>query len=62
MEPEANYPVLEAMVSRAYVALTDATLSPKRATAPGPFEVAGITYLSARIQLRQSVNMNTGGS
>jgi hypothetical protein len=59
LEPEANYPILEAMVDAATAALMTARLRPKQTLAPGPFEVAQITYLAARLQLRQPVV--TGG-
>jgi hypothetical protein len=57
LEPEANYPILEAMVDDAHTALTAARLRPYQTLAPGPFEVAQVTYLAARLQLRQPVTI-----
>jgi hypothetical protein len=53
MEPEANYPTLEAMVAQANTALK--TFPVVQTGTPGPFEVAGVTYLAARILIRQPV-------
>jgi hypothetical protein len=55
LEPEANYPTLEAMVDSAIAALTQARLRPYQTLAPGPFEIAQITYLAARLQIRRPV-------
>lgn len=60
LTPEANYPTLEAMVDQATAALVTARLRPYQTLAPGPLEVAQITYLTARIQIRHPVD--TGGT
>lgn len=60
MEPEANYSTLESMVAAATVALTDAGYPPLQTGAPGPLDVAQITYLAARMLIRHPVTL--GGS
>jgi hypothetical protein len=57
LEPEANYVVLEEMVDSAIAALTQARLRPYQTLAPGPFEIAQITYLAARLQIRRPVTI-----
>lgn len=57
LEPEGNYPTLEAMVDAANVALDGARLKAAQTGRPGPFEIAGVTYLSARILVRHSVEL-----
>lgn len=57
LEPEANYPILEAMVEGAYTALVVARLRPYQTFAPAPFEVAQVTYLAARLQIRRPVTI-----
>jgi hypothetical protein len=61
LTPEANYPTLEALVDGAVTALAQARLRPYQTLSPGPFEIAQITYLAARIQLRRPVT-TTGGT
>jgi hypothetical protein len=60
LTPEANYPILEQMVDAAHTALAAGRLRPARTLRPGPLEVAQITYLAARIQIRRPVD--TGGT
>ena len=53
---EANYPALEDLVARAATALSAAHLRPVQALAPAGFEIGQVTYLAARLQLRQPVD------
>jgi hypothetical protein len=57
MEPEANYETLEALVSAANVALEAAGYRPAQVNRPGPFDVAKVTYLAARIIIRRPVEL-----
>ena len=59
LTPEGNYPVLEQLVDGALTALGAARFRPVQALAPGPFEIAQVTYLAARLHIRQPVV--TGG-
>jgi hypothetical protein len=57
LTPDATYPILESMVHAAAPALMAARLRPFGVLPPGPFELASITYLAARIQIRHPVEM-----
>lgn len=57
LTPEANYPVIEAMVDAAHTALYTARLRPYQTLVPGPFEIAQVTYLAARLQIRRPVTI-----
>jgi hypothetical protein len=61
LTPEANYPALLAMVDQAADALAAAALRPYEALRPAPFEIGGVTYLAARLEIRQPVTRNTPG-
>jgi hypothetical protein len=58
LEPEANYPTLETMVAAANLALEAAALIPAQTARPGPLDFGGITYLAARILIRQPVTLS----
>lgn len=57
LTPEATYPIVEAMVDAARVALAAAQFRPYGWLAPAPFEIGQVTYLAARLQLRQPVTL-----
>lgn len=57
LTPDATYPIVESMVAAACPALMAARLRPFWVLPPGPFELASVTYLAARIQIRQPVAM-----
>lgn len=57
LEPEANYPTLEALAAAANTALETAGFRAAQTSAPGPFEIAQVTYLAARVQVRQPVSL-----
>lgn len=57
LTPEANYPVVEAMVDAATAALAQARLRPYQTLAPAGFEIAQVTYLAARLQIRRPVTI-----
>ena len=56
MEPEANYPTVEEMIRRARVALAGAGFAYVQTSPPGPFDIAQVTYLAARLRVRASVD------
>lgn len=60
LTPEANYPILETIVDSAAAALDVARLRPYQVLSPAPLEVAQITYLAARMQIRRPIT--TGGN
>jgi hypothetical protein len=55
LTPEANYPVVEQMVDQARVAFAAARLRPYEWSTSGPFEIGSVTYLAARLRIRQPV-------
>jgi hypothetical protein len=57
LEQEANYPALEAMLDAARAALFAAGLRSWQTTGPVAYAATGPQYLSARVQLRQSVTL-----
>lgn len=57
LTPDANYPVIEAMVDQARIALAAGQLRPFQWLASGPFEIGQVTYLAARLQIRQPVTL-----
>lgn len=58
LEPEDQYATLEGMVAAAYVALAAVDLAPAGASAPYPLEVASVSYIGARLHVRQPVELN----
>jgi len=59
LTPEANYPTLEAMVDAACNALSVAGMRSPQSLAPAPTELGNVTYLGARVQVRQPVEVTT---
>jgi hypothetical protein len=59
IDVEPGYETLETMVATAKAALNRAGLAQADTTAPRPFEVGGLTYLAARIQVRNTVNIGS---
>lgn len=57
LTPEATYPALIGMIDTVRNELADARLRPASYTAPGPVEVASITYLGARLLIRRPVDI-----
>lgn len=57
LEPDAQYDTLDAMVGAAYAALAAARLTPAQTSAPLPLDVAQVNYLSARLLIRQPVDV-----
>ena len=57
LEPEANVLVVDDMIEAAVVALEAAGLAPYQWLVAAPLELAQITYLAARLQLRQPVTI-----
>jgi hypothetical protein len=47
------------MVAAALGALADAGIPHGSTSAPRPFEIAGVPYLAARIQVTQTVNVGS---
>ena len=60
LTPDATYGVVEAMVDAARAALTAARLRPYAWLGPAPFEIGQVTYLAARLQIRQPVSLPFG--
>ena len=54
---EGAYPLHETMLDAAVAALETAGLAPYGWLGPGPLEIAQITYLTARVQLRQPITV-----
>ncbi len=54
---EGAYPLFESMLEAALAALEAAGLPASQWLGPGPLEIAQITYLCCRLQLRQPVPM-----
>lgn len=59
LEPDAQYETLEAMVAGAYGALAVVDLTPVGTSTPAPMELAQVTYLTARMHVRNPVAVPT---
>lgn len=55
IEPTPGYEQLEAMAAAALPAFGEAGITYLRVGGPGPFDAAGITYLAARMNIRQPI-------
>lgn len=59
LAPDEQYETLEAMVAGVYNALATVDLAPRGTSAPYPMELAQVTYLAARVHVRQPVELVT---
>lgn len=57
LEPDAQYETLETLITGAYAALNTARLTPTTTSTPLPLEIGSVTYLTARLAVREPVDI-----